>query len=333
MKVSIIIPVYNVAPFVADCIRSVMRQTWEGQLECIFVDDCGTDDSMEVVRSVIQDYQGPIDFKTVRHEQNRGLSAARNTGMAAATGDYVYFLDSDDEITEDCIEALARPMKEERLDVTVGDYRIIGTGMPKIQLVLSDDHILRGREVTHAYRYKEWYMMSVNKLYRTDFLRENDLRFREGIIHEDELWSFQIACLAKSMACVRQETYLYKLREGSITVRDFSPRRAECMNIILKEMCEFSQKHGLTKDQDVHNIIQNFRIDCLNKVRLGAPDKLHDFYRDQRRMMTTSWLNSCRINGADLKKQVRDFHMVLPIPLVYPYLGMLLRYFEKQSCS
>ena len=105
------------------------------------------------------------------------------------------------------------------------------------------------------------------------------------------------------------------------------------MNIILKEMCEFSQQHGMDNDRDVHHIIQNFRIDCLNKVRLGAPEMLRDFYRNQRRMMTTSWVNSCRINGCDLKKQVRDFHMVLPLPLAYPYLGLLLRYYEKKSCA
>ncbi|MBR5326673.1 MAG: glycosyltransferase family 2 protein [Prevotella sp.] len=333
MKISIVIPIYNVAPFVADCIRSVIRQTWQGQLECIFVDDCGTDNSMEIVRSVVQDYQGPIDFKTVRHEQNRGLSVARNTGIAAASGDYIYFLDSDDEITPDCMAVLASPIEQERYDVIVGDYRIVGSGMPKIPLMLSEGQILRDQEVLHAYRQKDWYMMSVNKLYRKALLDQYDLRFREGIIHEDELWSFQIACKAQTLACVKKETYIYKLREGSITVREFAPRRAESMNIILKEMCEFAQAHGLTGNRDVHNIIQNFRIDCLNKVRVGAPEMLHDFYHDQRRMMTTSWINCCRINGGDLKKQIRDLHMVLPLPVAYPYLGLLLRYFEKKSCS
>ena len=103
MKVTIIIPIYNVAPFVADCIHSVMCQTWQEPLECILVDDCGTDDSMAVVERTLQDYQGPVDFRIVRHEHNRGLSAARNTGLDNATGDYVYFLDSDDEVTPDCI--------------------------------------------------------------------------------------------------------------------------------------------------------------------------------------------------------------------------------------
>ena len=331
MKISVVIPVYHVAQYVGDCIRSVMRQTWQGSLECIFVDDGGTDDSMEVVRQTIQGYQGPIDFRIVGHDRNRGLSAARNTGIEAATGDYIYFLDSDDEMTPDCIEMLARPLETERYDVVLGDYRIVGTGMPKIPLMLSDGQVLRDGEVIHAYRYKDWYMMSVNKLYRTVFLMENRLRFMEGIIHEDELWSFQIACLAKSLVAVRQETYIYKLREGSITVRDFSPRRAECLNIILKEMCDFADLHGLQHNRDVHNTIQNLRIDCLNKVQHGAPALFRDFYRDQRRMMSSTWLNCCRANGSDLKKQVRDMHMLLPLPLAYPYLHQMLRYYDKQS--
>ena len=99
MKISVIIPVYNVAPYIAACLQSVMRQTAQAALECILVDDCGPDNSMEVVNETLKSYNGPVDFKIVRHTQNRGLSAARNTGMAAATGDYIYFLDSDDEIT------------------------------------------------------------------------------------------------------------------------------------------------------------------------------------------------------------------------------------------
>ena len=330
MKITIVIPVYNVAPYVGDCIRSVISQTWQGGLECIFVDDCGTDNSMEVVRQMIQNDHGQIEFRIVSHGQNRGLSAARNTGIDAATGDYVYFLDSDDEMTPDCIEALAQPLEQERVDMTIADYRVVGSGMPQIPLDFPDGCVLRGNEVTHAYRQKEWYVMSVNKLYRTSFLNQYGLRFREGIIHEDELWSFQIACMAKSMAIVRKETYIYKLREGSITVRAFAPKRAESMNIILQEMCSFAERHGLQRHQDVHHIIQNFRIDCLDKVKNGAPAMFHEFYRDQRQMMSSSWLDCCRVNGFDLKKQVRDLHMLLPLPLAYPYLYQMLRYYDKQ---
>lgn len=91
IKISVIIPVYNVAPYITDCLHSVMRQSYQGSIECLLIDDCGTDNSMEVVNSVLNDYNGKIDFKVLHHECNRGLSAARNTGVASATGDYLYF--------------------------------------------------------------------------------------------------------------------------------------------------------------------------------------------------------------------------------------------------
>ena len=330
MKVTIIIPIYNVAPFVADCIHSVMCQTWQEPLECILVDDCGTDDSMTVVERTLQDYQGPVDFRIVRHEHNRGLSAARNTGLDNATGDYVYFLDSDDEITPDCIEALAAPIATVSYDLTVGDYRLEGSGIQKIPLRLSDGTVLQGRDVLKAYRQQDWYVMSVNKLYRRSFLNDCRLRFREGILHEDELWSFEIACMAQSLAAVGAETYIYKLREGSITVRAFSPRRADSLNIILKEMYDFAVSRGLRGNADVHHIIQNFRISCLNRVAREAPSLFRDYYREQRKMLGSSWSESCRIDGCDLKKQVRDLHALLPQSLAVPYLHLMLKYYNSK---
>ena len=292
MKISIVVPVYNVAPYVADCFYSIARQTWQGPLECIFVDDCGTDDSMSIVEHCIDDYSGPIDFRIVRHVHNRGLSAARNSGISAATGDYVYFLDQ-----------------------------------------LKDGQVLRGREVLHAYCLGKWYMMSVNKLYRLCLLREHDLQFLEGILHEDELWSFQIACVVQSIAVVRQPTYVYKLREGSITVSTLSQRRMDSLNRILTAMCSFAKTHALQDNRDVHNLIQNFRIACLSKVQYNVPDMLPVFYRQQRRDMGDSWHHCCRLNGIDIRKQVRDFHIALPSFLAIFYLRQLLRYYLKLSAK
>lgn len=122
MRVSVIIPVYNVEPYIAACIQTVMRQTYQGELECILVDDCGTDNSMEIAEKLISDYQGPIEFRILHHEHNRGLSAARNTGTAASKGDYIYFLDSDDEISPNCIELMANVvLKHPQVEVVQGD--------------------------------------------------------------------------------------------------------------------------------------------------------------------------------------------------------------------
>ncbi|MBO6252520.1 MAG: glycosyltransferase family 2 protein, partial [Bacteroidaceae bacterium] len=123
-SVSIIVPVYNVQPYVEDCIRSVMRQTYDGRMECIVVDDCGTDDSIAIVEKVVADYDGPITFKILHHTHNRGLSAARNTGIDASTGDYLFFLDSDDEITNDCIKKLSAVLeKDGEIEIVQGNTR------------------------------------------------------------------------------------------------------------------------------------------------------------------------------------------------------------------
>ena len=326
IKVSVVIPVYNVAPYIDECLHSVMNQTWQGPMECILVDDCGTDDSMSLIERKLQSYSGEIDFRIIHHQQNKGLSAARNTGIDAVTGDYVYFLDSDDEITPDCIELLASPLKQQDFDFVVGDYQLIGTSKQMDPLRLQDGATLYGEEVLRAYRVKDWYLMSVNKLYHMAFLNGNHLRFCEGIIHEDELWSFQIACLAQSLFAVGHVTYLYKIREGSITVKKNHERRCRCINVILKEMCEFSRQHHLSHNMDVHNLIQNFQMITLNSIYSEAPHLFSQFYQDQRRNMNVIWKECCATNGLQLRKQLRDLHLLLPPYLAIPYLKLLFRF-------
>mgnify|MGYP002857509989 CR=1 FL=1 len=326
IKISIVIPIYNVAPYIGECLHSVMNQTWQGSLECILVDDCGTDNSMAVVAEILNDYQGKVDFHVIHHQQNRGLSAARNSGIDAVTGDYVFFLDSDDEIAPDCIRMLMRPLERRTYDFVIGDYSILGSNKPKSPLRLKDGTDLYGTDVLHAYRCQEWYMLSVNKLYRVEFLNRNKLRFREGIIHEDELWSFQVACLAKSAYAVGHETYLYKIREGSITVKKNHEWRCHCINVILKEMWEFTNANRLTKNKDVHNLIQNFQIITLCSVYQDAPQLLPQFYKQQRYEMGTTWRRCFVMDGLDIRKQVRDMHLLFPVSLSIPYLKLMFHF-------
>ena len=103
MKVSIIIPIYNVAKYVTACLNSVFNQTYK-DLEVILIDDCGQDNSMEIVHNFVESHPQPFPIRILYHKQNRGLSAARNTGISAAEGDFIYFLDSDDTIASNCIE-------------------------------------------------------------------------------------------------------------------------------------------------------------------------------------------------------------------------------------
>ena len=214
-RITIIIPIYNVEPYIADCIQSVMRQTYQGPLECILVDDCGSDNSMSIAEELIAGYEGPIEFKILHHERNRGLSATRNTGMGAATGEYVYFLDSDDWISDDCIEKLANPLQRKEVDIVVGDYESVGEPQCVLELSLPEGQY-HEKGINKIFCNNGVYVMAWNKLYRKGFLLGNQLRFEEGKIHEDEILAFELCCIEKSFYVVKSVTYYYRIRENSI---------------------------------------------------------------------------------------------------------------------
>ena len=126
--VSIIIPVYKVEEYLDRCVESVVNQTYTN-LEIILVDDGSPDRCPQMC----DDWAKKDDRIRVVHQQNKGLSGARNTGIREAKGEYVYFLDSDDEITHDCIETLLKPLEIHCFDFVMGDYELRGipTCFPK----------------------------------------------------------------------------------------------------------------------------------------------------------------------------------------------------------
>ena len=103
MKVSIIIPVYHVEKYIERCVLSVLKQTYR-PLEVVFVDDCSNDRSIDIAKKTIEkNGAASIEFVFLEHDKNQGQSAARNSGIKASTGDYLYFLDSDDKLSDDAI--------------------------------------------------------------------------------------------------------------------------------------------------------------------------------------------------------------------------------------
>ena len=213
-KVSIIIPIYNVEPYIEECLQSVMRQTYRGMIECILIDDCGTDNSMKVTEQLIEVYNGPIEFKVLHHEHNRGLSAARNTGIDAACGDYVYFLDSDDWISDDCIKKLTQPIDFEQYDFVIG--HVLSDG--KDSFVSCPEGEYRKNKLESKGRsgipVAVW-----NKLFKKSFLVDNQLFFEVGKVYEDSIFSFDMSCVERKFYVVNSITYYYRRREDSITTR------------------------------------------------------------------------------------------------------------------
>ena len=259
-KVSINIPVYNVEPYIEECLKSVMRQTYLGMMECILIDDCGTDNSMEVAEQLIEDYHGPIDFKVLHHEHNRGLSAARNTGIDAACGEYIYFLDSDDWISDDCIEKLTQPLGLEQYDFVIGHCERDGKDSfvtcPEGEYykggMKSDD---RSRGKNKAIGRSGIPVAAWNKLFRKCFLVDNQLRFEVGKVYEDSIFSFDLACVERKYYVINAITYYYRNRENSIT----------------------TTSNRFTKIKDYVGLFQSLR-DRVGQEKYKNLDRIYDYY-------------------------------------------------------
>lgn len=312
MIISIIIPVYNVEQYIERCLDSVLNQTYRN-IEVIIVDDCTPDRSMEKARQCIDKspLSKDLQFIYLKHDHNRGLSAARNTGMDAATGEYIYFLDSDDEITPDCVERLSEPLKEELYDLVVGNIRTIGndTLHDLLSLKLSDGEVLRKAAIQKTY-HKQWNMMAQNKLYRTEFLRKEGLTFMEGLIHEDELWSLQIACTAHSLRAVANYTYLYYIRPGSITTSNTKLKQALASEIIVTEGYSFLKEHK-THSIPLYRFLSNFASFVLSRYLDDKSEFYRVYYLFREKARIPAFFRM-RMNGWNYKLHIMSLHNYLP---------------------
>lgn len=337
-SISIIVPVYQVEPYIEDCLSSVIRQTYDGPMECIVVDDCSTDHSMALAEKLINQYQGPILFKILHHTHNRGLSAARNTGMDAAQGDYIYFLDSDDELTADCIETLVKPLQQEWYDVVLGFVKYLQVyphgntrqAYGPQELDITDDIILRQPVILESYRTR-WAVVAWNRLCRTAFLKNNNIRFKEGLIYEDNLWSFQIACLASTLYIVSHATYIHKFREDSIMNHGNIKTHTENWTIILREMHSFVDDHHITTPKIFPFFDETFM--GITNYYTYSRKEYTALYKSLRPYVKAPVRNIIRINGFRIRSYFKYIHYILPksiAPLWQLFrLNFVSRLFER----
>jgi glycosyltransferase involved in cell wall biosynthesis len=193
---------------------SVVAQTFQ-DIECILVDDCSTDNSKEIVRQYIDNYQGQIQFKFILHEKNLGQSAARNTGVRMATGEWLYFLDSDDALIPDSLSTLlALQEKYPDVDFVQGNLldetgKISHFGFHKIPEYCNNpatlEDLMLNKVITSVW----------NRLIRRSLFIDNDLFFPVGMIHEDMYWVYFLSKHIKAVAFTLIGTYIYYTTENS----------------------------------------------------------------------------------------------------------------------
>lgn len=237
--VSVVIPVYNVEQYLNECVDSVLDQTYS-DYEIILVDDGSTDNSGKLC----DDYLSLDNRIKVIHRENGGLSAARNTGMDAATGDYIYFLDSDDYIESVTLERLVHTAKTDDADIVFFDGYVFYTDCEDDGTSYGysrHDHYQTdtGRKVLEKLLINEEYRTAVPlTFYNAKYLQKSNLRFYEGILHEDELFTFQTFNADGVVAHCYEELYARRIRPASIMTASSNERRYTSMLTIYHELAE-----------------------------------------------------------------------------------------------
>ena len=217
--VTISIPIFKCEKFIIRCLESVKNQTYKN-LEIVLVNDCTPDESMLLVKNFM-DANPDLTIKIIEHQENSGLSVVRNNGIKASTGKYLFFLDSDDEITTDCIELLVKKAEKTDAQIIIAQNRWINTfdnttkdfGFPTItEKKYYDNHL----EIFSVYSKGGFPSSSWNKLFKRDFIVDNQIYFVPGLFAQDELWFFHLLLKTDTLAIIDDITYLYYLHGESV---------------------------------------------------------------------------------------------------------------------
>lgn len=216
--VSVIIPVYKTEEYLKECMDSVLEQDYRN-IEIILVDDGSPDNCPAMCDQYAKQYENV----NVVHQSNRGLGLSRNSGMAASSGEYIFFLDSDDCLDGAAtISRLVKCAEEKQADIVVGGFRRFNESMVSEVNV----HHLHDGAYTRSvdFRFKGFYMyghLAYNwgKLYRRKFLEEHDIKCRAYPFTQDKAHNMACCAYDPVYAFVKESVYLYRVNEGSVTFR------------------------------------------------------------------------------------------------------------------
>lgn len=265
IRISVIVPVYKVESYLERCVRSLTEQTAEaGTFEILLIDDGSPDRCGELCEDYAQTYPMVKAF----HKENGGLSSARNYGVDHASGEWIVFVDSDDYVDNHlCGRLMKEAEKHPELDVmayngieeTQGETAPVRSKVRPDIIVSGKDYLLY-HEKTRSLGVEAWLYA-----YRRSFLQQENLRFQEGILHEDVEFTPRAMLRAKKVLELDENFYHYIVREESISTSKNMEKNIRDLFATLEAQCEEADRQS---DPELRKWMKNAALDsCLNMVQ------------------------------------------------------------------
>lgn len=277
--VSIVIPIYNVEKYLERCLNSVMNQTYKC-IEVLLIDDGSTDCSLEICNAYAK---RDSRFK-VYHKENGGLSDARNYGIDRAIGEWLYFLDSDDWISDNTISDLVEVSIKNECQIAMGScnfcHSVDEFAMSKTSnevIFYNNEEALYEMTTGLKFVFYAW-----NRLYKRELFKE--IRFPVGKLYEDMFTTYKVIDLAKKIAYVPQAKYAYFQRNDSIANRKYSSNQLDWYEGLVKYRNYCNEKH-----QELFEVVNNLMvftcISLMNKM-ISSKNEYESYEKEYNLMVS-----------------------------------------------
>lgn len=236
--VTVVVPIYNVERHIAKCVQSLFAQSYH-DIEYIFVDDCASDGSIAILKSVFSAY--PIRASQsilIQHEHNKGLPTARNTGLALASGKYVLHFDSDDYADERMIFDMLERAEQEDADITYADFYL---SFEKNRRYMEQPYCTSPEDCLKALfdgrmKFNVW-----NKLVKRSLYERHHITFPDGISMGEDMTMIKLFCVAGSIAYLPKAYYNYMQTNTSAFTKSFSKKQAEDILLNTESIVKYVQ--------------------------------------------------------------------------------------------
>lgn len=328
MKLSIIVPVYNVEKYIRLCFDSILNQNLnDDDYEIIVVNDGSTDNSINEIDDIIRSHRNIF----LINQNNQGLSMARNNGLSHATGEYVLFIDSDDLFINNTLPTIITQAYNNKVDLLVADFYKMEdseiNNIPKeAQLTNIDSpQIMNGFDLMQKYLIPDQCYVW-RTIYRRDFLIDNKIRFIRGICFEDIPFTHE--CYLKAKKCIRLQIPFYIYRKGHSSISSaLNKKKGMDYCIAIKETWELTFLEGLSPE-----IIQRLKDDVFVSFSALIYGITHDITNNTERNLIVNYMKQIAPNMyfSNGLKQIFVNFMYQRIPYLYIYVRAIYgRYFEK----